>query len=182
MLAYLILGLSVGNSAAAQVVQEAPTQESAPTTQPSDNALLIDSPSAELVDTNSQVADQPLTIQQAIDLAVQLYDQLKETEAGQNAQIGIVKNFQHFDPMHKNDLLDWAIARMVDASSWNVFAADMNSAGFVSASTSGMGNMTIVATSPTATMMPVTVIRLTMRRPISMMSRLHPIIPRAQAV
>jgi len=47
---------------------------------------------------------------------VQLYDELKTTEAGKNAAIGIVKNFQQFDPMHRNDLRDWAICHMVDGA------------------------------------------------------------------
>jgi beta-glucosidase len=45
---------------------------------------------------------------------VRLYDQLKATDAGKKAQIGIVKNFQQFDPMDRNDLRDWTICNMVD--------------------------------------------------------------------
>ena len=47
---------------------------------------------------------------------VQLYDKLKSTPAGRADYIGIVKNFQHFDPLHPNDIGDWTIANMVDAS------------------------------------------------------------------
>lgn len=47
---------------------------------------------------------------------VRLYDRLKATPEGRAAVIGIVKNFQHFDPMNEFGLLDWTIARMIDAS------------------------------------------------------------------
>jgi beta-glucosidase len=47
---------------------------------------------------------------------VRLYDQLKETPEGQAAKIGIVKNFQHFDPMRRFNFMDWTICRLVDAS------------------------------------------------------------------
>ncbi|MCF7797916.1 MAG: glycoside hydrolase family 1 protein [Lentisphaeria bacterium] len=52
-----------------------------------------------------------VVLRNLLEAHVQVYTALKKRPGGKEAKIGLVKNLTQFDPIHRNFLLDWIVAR-----------------------------------------------------------------------